>query len=107
LLLHVRWMRHPGVVLMLAVVLAVASFTWPASALLLAQASSLAVAVIGLAAMWQWGTMGRPAWPNEPSRRLAAIRERPSTAAGAPRAEPVVPPSTATAPLVGASESRP
>jgi hypothetical protein len=109
LLLHVSWMRHPAVVMLLAVALAGASLNWPSSALLLSQAAGLALAVVGLAALWQWGTSGRPAWPHDTSRPPSAIRERPSTAAAAapPRVESVVPSSTATAPLVGATEARP
>jgi hypothetical protein len=109
LVLHVRSVRHPAAGLALAVGIVVTGLIWPAAGLLLAQGATLALAVVGVAVLWQWGTSGQSAWsPVEPARDTAPARERPSTTAAALRAEPALPPaSTATAPLVGISEVRP
>lgn len=106
MLLHVRALRRPSVLLVLAVVLAAAGLSWPASALVVAQVAAVALLVLAAAAAWQWSVSGTmpyaapaPPSPSEPK----------STAATAPRAQPQpqIPATTATAPLLGVTEPQP
>ncbi|MFN0018068.1 MAG: hypothetical protein ACKVP0_07405 [Pirellulaceae bacterium] len=108
LLLQVRSARHPAMALVIAVAVGAASLTWPAAGLLLAQGAALALGVVVLAILWQWGISGRTAWPAaEIVRENPPPRDRPSTTAAAPNAEIAAPPaSTTTAPLIGADEVR-
>ncbi len=108
LLLHLRSLRHPATALAIAVGLGVAALIWPAAGLLLAQGAALALAVVGIAVLWQWGISGQPGGPTAEivKREPPSQRDRPSTTAAAPRAEAPAPASTATAPLVGAGEAR-
>ncbi|MBC7855877.1 MAG: hypothetical protein IAF94_20810 [Pirellulaceae bacterium] len=108
LLLHLRSLRHPATALAIAVGLGAAALIWPAAGLLLAQGAALALAVVGIAVLWQWGISGQPSWPTADivKRETPSQRDRPSTTAAAPRAELPAPVSTATAPLVSAGEAR-
>jgi len=107
LLLHVRSTRHPATALAIAVGLGAAALIWPVAGLLLAQGAGLALAVVGIAVLWQWGISGQSGWPApEAVRESPSTRDRPSTTA-APRVEsPQSPISTATAPLMGTGEVR-
>ncbi|MCE9525581.1 MAG: hypothetical protein K8R36_05965 [Planctomycetales bacterium] len=107
LLLHIPTLRHPATALFIAVAIGAASLTWPAAGLLLAQGSTLALGVVGLAMLWQWGISGRPAWPTpKVVRETPSTRDRPSTVATSPHIEVPPPASTTTAPLIGAGEVR-
>jgi hypothetical protein len=109
LLLHVRSLRHPATALVIALGLGMAALNWPVAALLLAQGGGLALAVVGMTVLWQWGISGQSAWPTPPEfvRESPSPRDRPSTtAAAAPRPEALAPASTATAPLIDAGEIR-
>ena len=108
LLLHVRSTRHPATALAIAVSLGAAALIWPVAGLLLAQGAGLALAVVGIAVLWQWGISGQSGWsPPEAVRETPSTRDRPSTTAAAPRVEsPQSPVSTATAPLMGTGEVR-
>jgi cytoskeletal protein RodZ len=106
MLLHVRALRRPSVLLVLAVVLAAAGLSWPASALVVAQVAAVALLVLAAAAAWQWSVSGKMPYaaPAPPSSS-----EPKSTAATAPRAQsqPQIPATTATAPLLGVTEPQP
>jgi hypothetical protein len=105
-LLNVRAARRPGVLLVLAVVLGAAGLSWPASALLLAQGSSVALLIVLFAAIWQWSLTGQtPYAPPLPSP--AAAIEHKSTAATSPPRSASPPATTATAPLAAMSEPQP
>lgn len=107
LLLHLRSLRHPATALAIAVGLGTAALIWPAAGFLLAQGAALALAVVGVTVLWQWGISGQSAWPKtETIRESPSSRDRPSTTAAAPRAEVPAPASTATAPLMSAGEAR-
>ena len=97
-LLNVRATRRPGVLLLLAVVLGAAGLSWPTSALLLAQGSSVALLILLFAAIWQWSLTGQaPYVPLAPS--TSPPIEQKSTAATAPPRSESPPATTATAPL--------
>jgi hypothetical protein len=105
-LLHVRRARHPSVLLVLAVLLAAAGFSWPSSALLLAQAAAAAIAILLLAMVWRWSVTGQtPYRLPAPLPALSGVEAR-STTAPAARSEPP-PPTTATAPMVHVPEGQP
>ncbi|HUE71261.1 MAG TPA: hypothetical protein VMP01_10285 [Pirellulaceae bacterium] len=105
-LLNVRAVRRPGVLLVLAVLLGAAGMSWPTSALLLAQGSSVALLIVLFAAIWQWSLTGQtPYAPPTPSPAASAIEQK-STAASPPRSESP-PATTATAPLAAFSEPQP
>jgi hypothetical protein len=96
--------RHPAALFVLAVVVAAGSFVAPRSALVLAQASVLGLALAGIAALLAQ-MLPRPAPATIPVRGSSqSLRER-SVTERYPRlpAPSVQPPSTATDPLVPTS----
>lgn len=98
-LLNVRGLRRPSFVLALAVMLAAAGLSWPTSALLVAQGSSVAILILLLSALWQWSLTGRTPYAAPAAPPAISAVEQKSTAPVAPPRNDSPPATTATAPL--------
>jgi hypothetical protein len=92
--------RHPAVLFVLAVLVGAASFLAPRSALVLAQASTLGLALVGVAALLSRMLPRRPTTIIPVRGSSQAVRERTVTELYHRAPPSPSPPSTATDPLV-------